>query len=122
MRSTVFIVLAVVAATVAAQTPRKKACELLSTAEVEAVLGIAPLRTVDPLNKGEYCRFEKSPGQGVLSIEARYTEVPDADAVLKWLKAVESKTYNKARPAAGLGDAAYYSEQSLRAVRASPDA
>jgi len=110
MRSTVFIVLAVVAATVAAQTPRKKACELLSTAEVEAVLGVAPLRAVDPLNKGEYCRFEKSPGQGVLSIEARYTEVPDADAVLKWLKAVETKTYNKARPAAGLGDAAYYSE------------
>jgi TPR repeat protein len=110
MRATMFVVLAFVAATVAAQTPRKNACELLSTADVEAVLGIAPLRAFDPLNKGEYCRFERLPGQAAFSVEARYTDVADADAVLKWLKAVETKTYNKARPAAGLGDAAYYSE------------
>jgi TPR repeat protein len=110
MRAKVFVVLAFIAATVAAQIPRKSACELLSTAEVEAVLGIAPLRASDPLNKGEYCRFERVPGQAAFAVEARYTDVPDADAVLKWLKAVETKTYNKARPAAGLGDAAYYSE------------
>jgi len=110
MRATVFVVLAFVASTVAAQTPRKKACELLSTAEVEAVLGIAPLRASDPLNKGEYCRFEKAPGQAAFSVEARYTDVPDADAVLKWLKVVETKTYNNARPVAGIGDAAYYTE------------
>jgi len=111
MRASVFVVVLVLAAaTTAAQSPRKKACELLSAADVEAVLGIAPLRAFDPLNKGEYCRFEKAPGQAAFSVQAQYTDVPDADAVLKWLKAVETKTYEKARPAAGIGDAAYYTE------------
>lgn len=110
MRAAVLVVLVLAAATATAQTARKNACELLSTADVEAVLGVAPLRASDPLNKGEYCRFEKTPGQTAFSVEARYTEAADADAVLKWLKGVETKTYNKARPAADLGDAAYYTE------------
>jgi hypothetical protein len=77
MRASVFVVVLVLAAaTTAAQSPRKKACELLSAADVEAVLGIAPLRAFDPLNKGEYCRFEKAPGQAAFSVQAQYTDVP----------------------------------------------
>ena len=103
-------VLAATATTATAQAPRKQACELLAVADVEAVTGVSPLRASDPTKTGKNCRFEKVVDQPILSINLEYTDPPDADAVNKWLKTMETKTFNKARPAAGIGDAAYYTE------------
>jgi len=110
MRRTVILMLLIVAtaAEVKAQAPRKKACDLLSTADVEAVFGVSPLRAHDPSKVGEDCVFEKVVNQGVFSISINYADAPDPDAVVKWLKSLETNTYYTARPAAGIGDAAYY--------------
>jgi hypothetical protein len=100
-----------------AQTARKSACELLSVADVEAALGVSPLQAIDPASRrqtsmkaGTFCSFEKAPNQQVFSILVEYADAPDADAVTKWLKGIETNTYDKARPASGLGDAAYFTE------------
>jgi TPR repeat protein len=116
MRGTLFLIL-FVASSAAAQTPRKPACELVRVADVEAALGVSPLRAVDPatqlrssLKPGQSCSFEKAPNQQVFSVYVEYADAPDADAVTKWLKMIETTSYDKARPALGLGDAAYYTE------------
>src|SRR5689334_15173054 len=99
------------ATTATGQIQRKPACELLAVADVEAALGVSPLEAVDLLKRGDNCTFQKGPNQAVFSISVLYAAAPDADAVLKWLKSVETQTIEKARPAAGIGDAAYYTEQ-----------
>jgi hypothetical protein len=113
MRRTLLLtmVLATTATTTIAQAPRKKACELLAVADVEAVMGVSPLQAVDLLKQGDTCTFQKEANRPVFNISVVYTDAPDPDAVIKWLKTEETQTYNKARPAAGIGDAAYFAEQ-----------
>ena len=117
MRGTLPLLILLVASSATAQTPRKAACELLRVADVEAALGISPLRAIDPASRlqsslkiGASCSFEKAPNQQVFSILVEYADAPDADAVTKWLNVIETRSYDKARPASGLGDAAYYTE------------
>jgi TPR repeat protein len=112
------LLLAIAATTAAAQGPRREACDLLSAADVEAVLGVSPLRAVDPasrfragvLTKGKSCGFEKVEQVSTFTVSVSYTDAPDADAVLKYLAMVEKQTYNKPRAVPGFGDAAFYEE------------
>jgi TPR repeat protein len=104
------MVLAATTTTATAQAPRKKACELLSIADVEAVTGVSPLRALDLGMTGQNCTYEKVASVSVFSVSLTYTDAPDADAVIKYLKIVDTQTIAKARPAAGIGDAAYYTE------------
>ena len=76
MRATVFLIAVLTATTVTAQTPRKKACELLSAADVEAVLGVSPLRSVDPSNTGKNCLFQKVVNQSVFTISSNTLTPP----------------------------------------------
>jgi TPR repeat protein len=96
--------------TVTAQAPRKKACDLLNAADVAAVLGTPPLTARDPWNKGETCSYQTSAGNPVFNVNVSYTDAPDPDALLKFLRIVETNTFNKPRAIPGHGDAAYYEE------------
>jgi len=110
MRATAFLILLLAATTATAETPRKKACDLLSAADVEAVFGLSPLRQSDPANNGTSCKFEKNVNRTVFyfGVFVAYTDAPDADMVNKFLKGMETRSYDTARPAPGIGDAAYY--------------
>src|SRR5262245_28725828 len=111
MRRTMFLMMlfATAAATATAQTQPRQACDLLSVADVEATLGVSPLRSFDQgsrsrnsnVKPGELCVFEKVANTTVFMISLRYVDAPDADAITNWLKMVDTKTYNKARPVAG---------------------
>jgi len=119
MRGTLLLIVLLVPSLATAQASRKNACDLLSAADVEAVIGVSPLEAVDPALRGrasskpgELCLFEKAGNQSAFQINLEYTGASDADAVTKWLKVLDTKTYFKARPATGLGDAAFYTEMS----------
>jgi hypothetical protein len=117
MRGTFLVIALLLASSATAQTARKTACELLRVADVEAALGTSGLRSIDPAltgrssaKPGVLCLFEQGANRLVFQVTVQYTDAPDADAVTAWLKSVETNTFNKARPAAGLGDAAFYTE------------
>jgi len=52
MRPTLVLMMALAAAAASAQTPRRQACELLSVADVEAAIGVSPLRSFDQQKTG----------------------------------------------------------------------
>ena len=106
----------------------KTACELLSKADAEAVLGVtllpplpsAPFRSLlDPdFIKGtpeQGCSFfnfvPKGPKPSRLvafGFEVRYSSTPNAHAVEETLKQVDSRTYDHPTDLPGLGDAAFW--------------
>ncbi len=109
------VLMMLLASAAAAQTPRKKACDFLSTTDVEGVIGEPHLVSVEaPIKNGAMCSFQKVvPGranQNMLVLMVTYTDAPDRDAVVKWLKGIETTTYDHAQPMQGVGDAAYYTQ------------
>src|SRR5262249_13045955 len=60
------LLLATAATTTTAQAPRKKACDLLTAADVSAVLGMS-LTSRDPWNKGEVCNFNNPRGASLFN-------------------------------------------------------
>jgi TPR repeat protein len=111
MRRTFGVLLGLAAATMAtstAQTPRKKACDFLTPADVEAATGLTGLTSRDPWKKGEVCDFlQREP---IFNVNVYYTDAPDPDLIAKFLKRIETTTFDKVRPIPDLGDAAYYQE------------
>jgi TPR repeat protein len=111
----------------------KTACELLSKADAEAVLGVtlqtpkpsAPFRSLlDPdFTKGipdQGCEFTnftfnystpnqpKPPKVVTVGVEVRYSSTPDVHAVDEAHKQVDTRTYDHPTDLAGLGDAAFW--------------
>jgi len=106
----------------------KMACELLSRADAEAVVGTtlqppkptAPFRSLlDPDftngTAGQGCNFtnfvpnQPKPAKAVnVGLEVRYSTTPDAHAVDETRKQVDTRTYDHATDLAGLGDAAFW--------------
>ena len=79
MRPTLVLMMALAAAAAAAQTTRRQACELLSVADVEAAIGVSPLRSFDQQKTGKHCRFEKAGNQlFFFEIFVEYVDPPDA--------------------------------------------
>ena len=79
MRPTLVLIMALAAAAAAAQTTRRQACELLSVADVEAAIGVSPLRSFDQQKTGKHCRFEKAGNQlFFFEIFVEYVDPPDA--------------------------------------------
>jgi TPR repeat protein len=106
----------------------KSACELLSKADAEAVLGVtlqtpkptAPFRSLlDPdFTKGtpeQGCGFTnfvpnqpKPPKVVAVGVEVRYSSTPDAHAVDETHRQVDTRTYDHPTDLPGLGDAAFW--------------
>lgn len=111
-----------------AYAQNKSACELLSKADAEAVLGVAlqppkptaPFRSLlDPdFTSGtanEACSFTNYvPNQPRaakvvgFTLEVRYSSVPDPGAIDKARKQVDTRTYDHPTDLPGLGDAAFW--------------
>ena len=116
-----------------AYAQKKTACDLLSKADAESVLGVtlqppkptAPFRSLlDPdFTKGtvdQACSFTnftfnyatpnqpKPPKVVNVSIEVRYAATPDAHAVEETHKQVDTRTYDHPTDLPGLGDAAFW--------------
>ncbi len=106
----------------------KAACQLLSKADAEAVLGVtlqppkptAPFRSLlDPdFTSGtpeQGCNFTnfvpnqpKPPKVVNVSVEVRYSATPDGHAVDETHKQVDTRTYDHPTDLTGLGDAAFW--------------
>jgi hypothetical protein len=106
----------------------KTACELLSKADAEAILGVPllppepsePFRSLlDPdFSSGtpeQGCRFtnfnskQPKPPKGVnVRLEVRYSSTPNAHAVDETRKQVDTRTYDHPMDLPGLGDAAFW--------------
>jgi TPR repeat protein len=111
----------------------KTACELLSKADAEAVLGVtlqtpkpsAPFRSLldpdftdgTPEQGCEFTNFTfnysapnqpKPPKVVNVRVEVRYSSTPDAHAVDETHKQVDTRTYDHPTDLAGLGDAAFW--------------
>jgi TPR repeat protein len=90
-----------------AQALHKKACDFLTQADISAVLGVAVGPPGDPRNTGNTCQY--SPQRSSFNLNVGYSDVPDPEAVAKFLKATDTQTYLTATPVPGLGDAAFFS-------------
>jgi len=90
-----------------AQVPHKRACDFLTEADVSAGLGRTVGGPRDPWNDGRTCTYAaQSPGPFNVSIA--YSDAPDAEAVAKFLKVVDAKSFRTATPLPGLGGAAFF--------------
>jgi TPR repeat protein len=106
----------------------KAACELVSKADAEAVLGVtlqppkptAPFRSLldpdftsgTPAQRCEFTNFvpnqPKPPKVVDVGVEVRYSSTPDAHAVDETHKQVDTRTYDHPTDLPGLGDAAFW--------------
>ncbi len=116
-----------------AYSQNKTACELLSKADAEAVLGVtllppkpsAPFRSLldpdftsgSPEQGCEFTNFTfnyatpnqpKPPKVVNVRLEVRYSSTPDAHAVEETHKQVDTRTYDHPTDLPGLGDAAFW--------------
>jgi hypothetical protein len=111
-----------------AHAQNKTACELLSKADAEAILGVtlqpptpqAPFRSLlDPdLTSGtpeQGCEFTnfvpnrpKPPKVVNFGLEVRYSSTPNKQAVEQARKEVDTRTYNHPTDLPGFGDAAFW--------------
>jgi len=111
-RTLLCLALLLVASSANAQVPHKKACDFLTQADLSAVLGRtvgAPRLPPAPFNDGRACVYDAPAPGGRFNISVAYTDVPDAEAVAKFLKATDTQTFFTATPVPGLGDAAFFS-------------
>jgi TPR repeat protein len=91
----------------------KRACDLVTRADVEAILGIA-LREGIPTSDGGNCTFTNAgPGSTVppaqrvtLNVSVGYT-APNPAAVEQWRKWIDENTYDNPVDLPGIGDAAF---------------
>ena len=102
------VALIVLANDASAQVPHKKACDFLTQADVSAALGRTVGSPRDPRNDGKTCVYD-APSPGPFNVGVSYTDVPDAEAVAKVLKVVDTQTFFTSTPVPGLGDAALFS-------------
>src|ERR1700685_955317 len=106
----------------------KTACELLSKADAEAVLGVTlqPPKPTEPFRslldpdftsgtRDQACSFThfvpnhpKPAKEVAFLLEARYSATPDAHAIDATRKQVDTRTYDHPTDLAGLGDAAFW--------------
>ena len=116
-----------------AYAQNKTACELLSKADAEAILGVtlqapkptAPFRSLldpdftsgTPEQGCEFTNFTynyatpnqpKPPKVVNVRLEVRYSATPDAHAVDETHKQVDTRTYDHPTDLPGLGDAAFW--------------
>lgn len=113
---------------ISASAQGKTACDLISQADAEAIVGV-PLLPPTPLapyrslleNKdftwgkpGEACQFtnyappRRPPKVVAFTIQVRYSATPDPGAVADAKRQVDERTYDKPTDVAGLGDAAFW--------------
>jgi hypothetical protein len=107
-----------------------KACDLLTKADVESVLGVALQEPFSPRSGGKimegHCTFTndiygKSPRKVLtVNVDVSYSAAPNPAAVDQWLKDLEASPYsNGADPVnvPGIGDAAFWFPGVLRVFK-----